>query len=398
MLSTKNIHVGIDLGTTNSTCAVCVSTCEGVAIDQILIRQLVDSPESDHPYGEQEILPSVVWIDGNLNTFTGEYCKNLGGQISHYPESKIVRSIKRRMGTPAWSVKAGKMSVRGVYLHPADIASLILKTIFQSVIEKYPAAGITDVTITIPASFSSGMRQETLRAAELAGFDPGKTKLVDEPLAALFGHWIENGESKQPIPHDTNVLVFDMGGGTLDVSILKINQDEKIAEVLSTSRYNELAGDDLDLQIAALLVLHLQGHPDYNLYFEECQKDILTANAAGVGLLEVAEKLKIELAERLENGPRGGGFPKKLAHYRNTGESLSVDFSLEFETLKPMSLEIPISSLLEALSLSFRWKRANGTFLRRSGRLWHAPSWQLMTSSEYISQEDRRIFPLSSKS
>jgi len=242
--------------------------------------------------------------------------------------------------------------MNSVDYYPVHISALILKTVYRSLLRKYDEAVIKSVAITIPASFSSKMRHATLQAAELAGIDPSKTVLIDEPVAALFSNWDPVSAQFENINENGNYLVYDMGGGTLDVSLLNINLDKKVVTIESTSRYNEVAGDDIDLEIAALILHKTRNSERYNQFLEmsDAPHDLKKNRALGIGLIELAEALKIDLSEELEKGLRSS-LEFVLEEYRNKKTELRVLLSDEFGAeIIPETINLDVGEILTVIA------------------------------------------------
>jgi molecular chaperone DnaK len=343
------LFVGIDLGTTNTTCTVGAWDGKGrPEIRRLAIRQLTDDPAGAAPYGDRAMLPSAVCLTEDGKAYTGEHCKAAGADLARAAGGKVVRSVKLQMGNLAWSVQAA-----GRVYHPRHVSALILKTVHASLRRAYPGAEVEKVTVTIPASFSSRMRQETLRAAELAGFDPGALQLLDEPVAALFSTWDPAADAFPGLPARCNVLVFDMGGGTLDVSVLQVSSEEREVTVLATSRYNEVAGNDLDLEIAALLLQKARGHRDYNKFLEYDPgrpDDDGLRRQIGLGLMETAERVKLDLGQLLEDEEGPADLLHYIRHYADGGKAVRAELDLEFGArAAPRVVDLPVSELLECV-------------------------------------------------
>jgi molecular chaperone DnaK len=344
-----DVYVGIDLGTTNTTCAVCYKSNGGEIISKdIPIKQLRNYYEGDIPiYEKDTVLPSAVWCLDSNNFFTGSFCKDIGADIIEFSGSSIIRSIKREIGNQFWRLHCDESSYS-----PVHISSLILKTVYRSILEEHNEEDLKSIAITIPASFSSKMRYATLQAAELVGIDLNKTKLIDEPVASIFSNWNFYSRQFEDIDESGNYLVFDMGGGTLDVSVLNVNLEKKTITVMSTSRYNEVAGDDIDLEIASLVLHKTKSSANYNKFL-----DILfsTTNrrekrALALGLLEIGELFKIDLSEKLENGLRGS-FDWVIEEYSRNNKQLTVSLAEEFgEKCSPDSISLDIKELLTVIA------------------------------------------------
>ncbi len=212
--------IGIDLGTTNSEVAIVMN-------GQVDVLEIQNG---------SRLLPSVVGLADDGSMLVGEAAAN---QLALYPE-RTVKSIKRHMGSNHL-VEMGKESYT-----PQEISAFILKQLKQ-VAEKYLGEPIKKAVITVPAFFSDAQRQATRDAGEIAGLDVAR--IINEPTAAALAYE-SNHEGKK------NILVYDLGGGTFDVSIVRLEND--IVEVLASHGDNRLGGDDFDQKIIDHVVQHLK--------------------------------------------------------------------------------------------------------------------------------------------
>ncbi|SCE86252.1 molecular chaperone DnaK [Micromonospora mirobrigensis] len=242
--------VGIDLGTTNS----CVSVLEGG--EPTVIANAEGSRTT----------PSIVAFARNGEVLVGEVAKR---QAVTNPD-RTIRSVKREIGTN-WSV-----DIDGKKYTPQEISARTLMKLKRDA-EAYLGEQITDAVITVPAYFNDGQRQATKEAGEIAGFNV--LRIVNEPTAAALAYGLDKGSKEQ------TVLVFDLGGGTFDVSLLELA--EGVVEVKSTSGDNHLGGDDWDQRIIDHLVKTFRG---------EHGIDLAQDKMALQRLREAAEKAKIELS------------------------------------------------------------------------------------------------------
>ena len=200
--------VGIDLGTTNSVVAV----LEGGE------PTVVTNAEG------ARTTPSVVAFAKNGEVLVGEVAKRQA--VTNV--DRTIRSVKRHMGTD-WST-----SVDGKPFTPQQISAFILQKLKRDA-EAYLGEPVTDAVITVPAYFSDAQRQATKEAGEIAGLTV--QRIINEPTAAALAYGLDK-------EHDQTILVFDLGGGTFDVSLLEIG--EGVFEVKATSGDNHLGGDDWD--------------------------------------------------------------------------------------------------------------------------------------------------------
>jgi len=243
--------VGIDLGTTNSV----VSVLEGG--EPTVIANAEGSRTT----------PSVVAFAKNGEVLVGQSAKNQA--VTNV--DRTVRSVKRHMGTD-W--KTGEID--GKHYTPQEISARILQKLKRDA-ETYLGEQISDAVITVPAYFEDAQRQATKEAGEIAGLNV--LRIVNEPTAAALAYGLDKGESEQTI------LVFDLGGGTFDVSLLEIG--DGVIEVKATAGDNHLGGDDWDQKVVDHLVKTFNAQHGIDL-----SKDKLAMQR----LREAAEKAKIELS------------------------------------------------------------------------------------------------------
>jgi molecular chaperone DnaK (HSP70) len=204
--------VGIDLGTTNSEVAFILDGSSRILTD-----------------GDAGIVPSCVGIDPDGKIMVGMEALN---QSAVYPD-RTVLSVKRSMGSDRKLMMGGKS-----YL-PQEISAFILKTLKERA-EKVLGKPVRNAVITVPAYFTDAQRQATREAGEIAGLNV--VRIINEPTAAALAY-----ESAHP---DTRkILIYDLGGGTFDVSIVTI--EKGVVEVLASTGDNHLGGDDFDKKIAA---------------------------------------------------------------------------------------------------------------------------------------------------
>jgi molecular chaperone DnaK len=243
--------VGIDLGTTNSV----VTVLEGG--EPTVIANSEGSRTT----------PSVVAFAKNGEVLVGQSAKNQA--VTNV--DRTIRSVKRHMGTD-WSTAA----IDGKNYTPQEISARILQKLKRDA-ETYLGEPVTDAVITVPAYFEDAQRQATKEAGEIAGLNV--LRIVNEPTAAALAYGLDKGETEQTI------LVFDLGGGTFDVSLLEIG--DGVIEVKATAGDNHLGGDDWDEKVMTHLVKTFNASNGIDL-----SKDKLAMQR----LREAAEKAKIELS------------------------------------------------------------------------------------------------------
>ena len=242
--------IGIDLGTTNS----CVAVMEG--------GEAVVIPNSEG----NRTTPSVVAFSKEGERLVGQIAKR---QAVTNPDHTII-SIKRKMGT------ADKVNIDGDEFSPQEISAMILQKI-KTDAESYLGQKVTQAVITVPAYFNDSQRQATKDAGKIAGLEV--LRIINEPTAAALAFGMDKTDK------DEKIMVFDLGGGTFDVSILDIG--DGVFEVLSTNGNTKLGGDDFDERIINYLVSEFKKSDGI---------DLSTDKMAMQRLKEAAEKAKIELS------------------------------------------------------------------------------------------------------
>jgi molecular chaperone DnaK len=246
--------VGIDLGTTNSVVAV----LEGGE------PSVIANAEGSRT------TPSVVAFAKNGEVLVGEVAKRQA--VTNV--DRTIRSVKRQMGTD-WTV-----TIDGKKFTAQQISAFILQKLKRDA-EAYLGETITDAVVTVPAYFSDAQRQATKEAGQIAGLNV--LRIINEPTAAALAYHLEK-------ENEATILVFDLGGGTFDVSLLEVG--EGVVEVKATSGDNHLGGDDWDQRIVDWLVKDFK-----NSYGTDLSKDKMALQR----LRETAEKTKIELSSSTES-------------------------------------------------------------------------------------------------
>lgn len=244
--------IGIDLGTTNS----CVAVMEGGK------PTVIPNAEGDRT------TPSVVAYTKDGERLVGKVAKRQA-IVNH--ENTVI-SIKREMGTNY------KAKLNGKEYSPQEISAMILSKLKQDA-ESYLGEKVTQAVITVPAYFNDSQRQATKDAGRIAGLDV--LRIINEPTAAALAYGLDKGENK-----NQKILVYDLGGGTFDVSILEIG--DNVFEVLSTNGNTRLGGDDFDNRIIDFLVEEFKS--------QNAGMDLSKDKLALQRLKEAAEKAKIDLS------------------------------------------------------------------------------------------------------
>ncbi len=251
---TSSKIIGIDLGTTNSAFAVMESGDP----------EIIVNAEGDRT------TPSIVAFTSKTERLVGRPAKN---QAIQNPE-RTIRSIKRHMGEENYTVAIDKKNYS-----PEQISAIILQKIKRDA-EDYLGEPVTRAVITVPAYFNDAQRQATKNAGEIAGFTV--ERIINEPTAAAMSYGIGDSEAK-------TILVFDLGGGTFDVSILELGGG--VYEVLATNGDSNLGGDDWD----EALISHM-ANEFKNSHGVDLTKDLQALQR----LKEAAENAKIELSSAIE--------------------------------------------------------------------------------------------------
>lgn len=241
--------IGIDLGTTNS----CVAVIEG------------DTPTVITSKEGYRTTPSVVAFTKSKERIVGDAAKRQAAVNS----DRTIFSIKRHMGTDY------RKKIDGKYYTPQEISAFILMKLKEDA-EDFLGQPVTDAVVTVPAYFTDAQRQATKDAGKIAGLNI--LRIINEPTSAALAYGLDNGMAQK-------VLVYDLGGGTFDVSVIDIG--DNVIEVLATSGDNHLGGDDFDERIVNYLVEQFKLSDGINL-----SKDV----SAMQRLREEAEKAKKELS------------------------------------------------------------------------------------------------------
>ena len=281
--------IGIDLGTTNS----CVAIMEGGKATVIANAE-----------GERTT-PSVVAYTKNGERLVGTVAKRQA--ITNHDNT--IQSIKREMGTNY------KATLNGKEYSPQEISAMILSKLKQDA-ESYLGSTVTQAVITVPAYFNDSQRQATKDAGKIAGLEV--LRIINEPTAAALAYGLDKGEN-----NNQKILVYDLGGGTFDVSILEIG--DGVFEVLSTNGNTKLGGDDFDNAIINLLIEEFKKAEGIDL-----SKDKLAMQR----LKEESEKAKINLSATPQvsinipfitadaNGPKHLNYDLTRAKFNSLTENL----------------------------------------------------------------------------
>ena len=287
--------IGIDLGTTNS----CVAVIEG------------DTPTVITNKEGYRTTPSVVAFTKSKERIVGDAAKRQAAVNS----DRTIFSIKRHMGTDY------RRKIDGKYYTPQEISAFILMKLKEDA-EDFLGQPVTDAVVTVPAYFTDAQRQATKDAGKIAGLNI--LRIINEPTSAALAYGLDNGMAQK-------VLVYDLGGGTFDVSVIDIG--DNVIEVLATSGDNHLGGDDFDERIVNYLVEQFKISDGINL-----SKDV----SAMQRLREEAEKAKKELSSSVTTNinlpfiamSKDGPHHIDITLSRQTFNELTAD--LEDRTITPV--------------------------------------------------------------
>ncbi len=329
-------YLGIDLGTTESTVS-CISF-EG--------RRKTDPIDKLKPLNIYQFnkqlefdkdligLQSSIFIDRNAKRiYTGEYAKDLYSRGNK--PLQTIRSVKTRIGTesliqvPMANNNTSDMQSFGM----TELSALLLKTIKVSMDQQISSNDIVDVTITIPAAFNSDERNATIDAATLSGLK--NVHILDEPTAVLLSYLnSEELESSLDFTESKNILVYDIGGGTLDISIANVvdNEGDFDVNILGRSPRMDFGGDDIDKYIASYFLHEFEKiNPSIESRAQDAQAQIVSR------IVSQAEMAKIEfntkISPYLTNKKRRGRIKQSVNFEVVDGLNIT-DLALTDETLK----------------------------------------------------------------
>ncbi len=274
----SDIIIGIDLGTTNSE----------VAVVQAGRPHIIEVDGA-------EILPSVVGLADDGTLLVGRSARN---QYALYPD-RTVRSVKRRMGEDV------RLPMGDQDYTPQEISALILRRLKKAA-EDYLGQPVAKAVITVPAYFSDAQRQATREAGGLADLDV--VRIINEPTAAALAYEVDHKEPK-------NILVYDLGGGTFDVSVVRLSQD--VTEVLASHGNNHLGGDDFDAKLVEHVTTHLK---------EQAGIDPSDDRSAMARIVRACETAKITLSD--------APFSRIEEEYLLEKDGEPVHLSLELERIE----------------------------------------------------------------
>jgi molecular chaperone DnaK (HSP70) len=295
----SDIIIGIDLGTTNSEVSV---VHEGRT-------HIIEVDGS-------KILPSIVGLADDGALLVGQAALN---QFSLYPE-RTVRSVKRRMGEDV-HLPMGDQSYS-----PQEISALILRRLKKAA-EDYLGQPVAKAVITVPAYFSDAQRQATRDAGELADLEV--VRIINEPTAAALAYEVDHKTAK-------TILVYDLGGGTFDVSVVRLTRD--VTEVLASHGNNHLGGDDFDAKLVEKVTAHLK---------EQANADPSGERAAMARIVRTCEAAKVALSD--------APFARIEEEYLLEKDGTPVHLSLELDRSDYEEMIAPyIDETLEATHIALK--------------------------------------------
>ncbi|MCF6336033.1 MAG: Hsp70 family protein, partial [Spirochaetales bacterium] len=331
---------GIDLGTTNSEIAY-------LEKGKPVVVELADG---------KNYLPSVVGIDRKGNIVTGFAARN---QYAAFPEDTVM-SIKRKMGS-------GKKVVMGGQTYtPAEISSYILKTLKETA-ERETGFKVEKVVITVPAYFTDSQRSDTIKAGELAGLDV--VRIINEPTAAALAYGTGENSSMK-------LLVYDLGGGTFDISLMDIEED--VVEVIATDGDSSLGGDDFDL----ILREHLRASlPKGSAKEKDMKLEARLKNISEAVKIDLSNKSLVKVEEGFLTSHKGKPVNLELDISR-------VDFEEQIEEKLGKSFE-----LLDTVIREGGLDKADVDRLILAGGSTHIPKIMEVLSDNYGFDVHREIDP-----
>jgi molecular chaperone DnaK len=320
----SDVYIGIDLGTTETTVSVIERDNKREdPIDKLRTLSIYQFNKM-HEYDKDNTgLQSSIYIDRDQKKlYTGEYAKSLYS-AGNRPLNTI-RSVKTRIGGESMiqvPLDSDPSDLKSYGM--TELTAVLLKTLYDSLTKQLTSHPV-DVTVTIPAGFNSDERNETLLAAKLAGFKD--VNLLDEPTAVLLNFL--NSDSTDSLVSDDffdipkKVLVFDLGGGTLDISIAEVEDDGDFdVDILGRSKRMDFGGDDIDKYIASYFLSEFEKiNPSIEERTEEEQAIIVSR------IVSQAEKSKVEFSKKIS---------KCLDHERRRSR---VKESVNFEIIDSLKI------------------------------------------------------------
>jgi len=354
-------YLGIDLGTTESTVScISIESRRDEPMEKLRALNIFQFNKSYRYEKDLLGLQSSIFIDmDKARVYTGEYAKHLYSQGDRPLET--IRSIKTRIGTESLiQVPSSNDEEDTLNCNMTELSALLLKTIRLSVENQIERQDIINTTITIPAAFNSDERNATLDAAKLAGLE--NVNILDEPTAVLLSYLNDDDLGGElDFTKSNKILVYDIGGGTLDISVAEVEDDDGdyTVKILGRSPRMDFGGDDIDKYIASYFLYEFEKiNPSIEERSEEDQAKIVSR------IVSHAENAKIEFNKKISSYLNNERRRKKIKQSVNfeVVDGLSItDLSLTDDTLKDIlfdvigsegKLIVPIKKVLMASSLN----------------------------------------------
>ena len=321
------LYVGIDLGTTNSTVSV-IQTDERRLRNPIEHLRSIPILQYDKDFNltrEQYTLPSYFYckLDGDSKrVYTGEWAKNIYA-TGNQPMNTFT-GIKTRMGGESMVTIPGKTEEEALQLDMTQCSALLLKTMKKSIEDQFDQE-IDHLVVTVPAAFNTDERQATRDAIEMAGFE--NFHILDEPAATLL-YFINNGDGclmeNSVDLNGKHIMIYDIGGGTLDICIAKLEEDETSYEyesmkvsIASRSKRENLGGNDFDQYLGAYFLSEFE-----NRTAKISTRPVADQNKIIARVVSQAEKYKIDLNNKLKEHLDN---PRRLSRIVMTPEFEVID-------------------------------------------------------------------------
>ena len=349
----SDLCLGIDLGTTNS-----VASIINVKANGDIVSKVVSVPRAYDAFSaagtvklsrrNEPTLPSCVYYreDKDYEPLVGNFARQQYALRPHL----VSKSIKSQMGNPA----AEGLSPDVPDKTPSDISARILKHLLRETGKMYHCGDLTDAVITVPANFNSAMCEATLIAARKAGIrlknadGSDRQVLLSEPNAVIYDlvNQIRNGEIPSALldlKEKKNVIVFDIGGGTLDITFHEIRRREDIPEILrvkeiATNRYTRLGGDDFDELLAGYMfqryLKQYEDHPEIVRSLKQQKNRIMPQ------MKNYAEGLKLELSNRYCDDYTGSGWDEEEEDFLAGGSIFATGYAYSDQFTKEEIEEI----------------------------------------------------------
>lgn len=289
-------YVGIDLGTTNSSVSIAYrSVNQEIHTKTLEVRQL-----DEYGMSYDKLLPSVLYVDKQGQPFVGKYAKKMA---RIYPK-QVMGKVKRYMGNEvSWQVAKNQT------YRPEEVSSFVLRALKNTVENHFLNQKIEGAVITVPANFDFQQQDATIKAAQLAGFNPEKIRLIPEPTAAILDFLNEESQLDEQnrrikLEQPQNIMVFDLGGGTCDVTIHRVSRgsnNHMVIQDLSISQYTELGGIDFDERIMKCLLNQLLTKKGLQPADLQRRFDTDFMRKLRENLLDMAERAKKWIATSVQN-------------------------------------------------------------------------------------------------